>query len=227
MGGNDTGDKSPCVEVDSVQASRMGKLYAALSKAQAGYAEAEKDKTGITNDGKYFQYPSKASLIKATRQALAENSLAVIQITKSVNGEHWAHTSLCHESGTSIESVMKLAKMNDPRELGETLSYLFRFAYRDITGVATDEHDLDGFAGEQDDLGQRFPQQQSRPVPRNDDHQEESNFEEEILALSASWVNSMEYDEAVANLESMYTLTPETLEKIKMQFLEQCYECGN
>lgn len=117
------------------------KLYAALAKAQAGFAPIIKDRPGQTGNQK-FKYANLAQLIEATRPALAANGLAVIQlINTNEQGKHVISTLLTHESGECVQScvVMAAGSIDKIQDYGKAVTYMRRYAYSAILCLASDE----------------------------------------------------------------------------------------
>ena len=80
----------------------MDKLFSALSKAQNDIETAE-----LNNKNPFYKsrYADLASIVKASRPALAENGLCVIQqILPGKDGQMYLHTKLGHTSGQWVES---------------------------------------------------------------------------------------------------------------------------
>ncbi len=137
--------------VDTMQMPAIGnlnELFAALSKAQMEMTNAEKN---VDNAYLKSKYADLASVMDAARPHLAKNGLAVIQRMVTIEGDLFLQTILGHASGQSIESMIKVevkeskdGKTNYMHALGSSLSYLRRYSYAALVGVAVGTNDDDG-----------------------------------------------------------------------------------
>jgi hypothetical protein len=131
--------------------SEYNELFTALAKAQMEMTNAEKN-----TDNAYLKskYADLSSVMDAARPHLSKNGLCVIQVITEVDGVEYLKTILGHSSGQSIESNIKLVAKADPNNtktnyyhaLGSALSYLRRYSYCAIVGVAVGTNDDDGNA---------------------------------------------------------------------------------
>lgn len=130
---------------DFFESQSLDKLYAALAKAQLEMLPA---KTGSSNPYFKSKYADLASIVKASRKALATNGLAVIQrIVRNGSAGMTLLTRLCHASGQWIESSMTVnPPKQDIQSLGSYLTYLRRYTYSSIVGVVSSEEDDDAEA---------------------------------------------------------------------------------
>lgn len=127
------------------QPDATAQLYAALAKAQGAFSPIKKDRDGQTGNQK-FKYADFDQLIAATRPALVENGLAVIQLINSgADGSSSIETRLVHQSGACVTAVLTIARPNFERvqDFGKLISYLRRYAYSAILCLAADD-DEDG-----------------------------------------------------------------------------------
>jgi len=117
-------------------------LYTALSKLQG---EMQFAKAESSNPFFKSKYADLATIIKTARPHLAKHGLCVIQ-TLSTNGDKmYLHTRLGHSSGQSIESVVPITPVkNDIQSIGSYITYMRRYSYSCIVGIATGEGDDDG-----------------------------------------------------------------------------------
>lgn len=150
-------DKSP--EID--------KLAEALAKAQAKFPEIPKDKhvkmQGETKEGKAYNvnysYSDLASVIKATRPALSENGLAVLQTIDSKGSLGLLTTLLTHVSGQWVSSCMEFSNTGKMQSIGSSITYLRRYQYQAITGVCSEDDD-DGQSASHEFSNRRVSQPQ-------------------------------------------------------------------
>lgn len=133
------------------ESDNLEELYDALAKAQQ---EMEAAKTDSSNPFLKSKYASFAQLIETSRKVLTKNGLAIIQrIRTKGNSKIYLYTRLCHSSGQWIESKMEIPSTNGEakkgltviQELGSSLTYLKRYSYASIIGLAwSDDNDDDG-----------------------------------------------------------------------------------
>lgn len=118
----------------------IGKLAAALAKAQAEIKGAKKDA-----ENPFFKstYADLASVWEACRLPLSTNELAISQITEIMDGTLVLRTILMHSSGESISSYLPLllGEKATSQQLGSALSYNRRYALSAIVGVAPEDDD--------------------------------------------------------------------------------------
>lgn len=121
----------------------LGKLYEALSKAQAEMLPA---KTSSNNPFFKSKYADLAEVVRASRPALAKNGLAVMQYVKvTEDGKSLLCTRLGHSSGQWIESSIPIrSEKPGIQGFGSNLSYLRRYMYGALVGVVSSGEDDDG-----------------------------------------------------------------------------------
>ena len=114
------------------------KLAAALANAQKDYQPlslSESVTVRMKSGGSYtFKYAPLASILAATRQALANNELA-LQWRVLADG---VVVSLLHSSGESQHSRTWLVWPRDPKEKGSLITYNTRYAVCGILGIVGD-----------------------------------------------------------------------------------------
>lgn len=125
------------------ESDELNELFSALAKAQA---EIEIAKTDNINPSFKSKYADLASVVKASRKYLAKNNLSIIQrILTNRNGSTSLFTRLCHSSGQWIESKMPInPPENDIQSIGSYITYLRRYNYASLIGIATSDEDDDG-----------------------------------------------------------------------------------
>lgn len=122
-------------------------LFAAMVKAQASIGAARKDRqnTHLKN-----RYATLDSVVNAAKQALADNSLAVIQAPSVIAGEGIVETRLIHASGEWLECETRIPfwqgkGVNVGQASGGVITYGRRYALLAVLGVAGDPaEDTDG-----------------------------------------------------------------------------------
>lgn len=124
----------------------IGKLAEALAKATAKFQPAFKDTSNPVYKSKYAPLEN---LIEATRAALCEHGLSVLQMPALSGVDIVLTTMLAHSSGEWITSTFQLPGTMrdrfDAQTVGSALTYARRYAYQSILNIAG-EVDDDGNA---------------------------------------------------------------------------------
>jgi hypothetical protein len=126
-------------------------LATALAKAQGKMKHAIKDSNNPFFRSKYADL---ASVVEASRPALVENGLSIVQYTEG----NFLYTMLLHSSGEWIGGHIELKPMrqvkdkgwedsHDPQSYGSCITYARRYAMAAITGVATEDDDGNAASG--------------------------------------------------------------------------------
>lgn len=149
----------------------MGPLYAALAKAQGAFEAIAKTRTVTVrprdpNKPSYtFDYAELDEVIRKTRPALAANELGVIQPFHGVDAGKMLETKLVHSSGASITVKVRVPEANTIQDLGSSLTYLRRYSYSCLLGVAS-ESDDDGNAAVGNEAQQSARPKAAPPPPK-------------------------------------------------------------
>jgi hypothetical protein len=121
------------------RSATLGELFGALAKAQAKIEAA--DKSG-NNPHFNRKYATLGAVIEASREPMAENGLAVVQMPGNIEGNVAVTTILGHSSGEWIESTVYVAPAKfDAQGLGSVITYLRRYARMAIVGIAPEDDD--------------------------------------------------------------------------------------
>lgn len=128
-----------------------GAIAGALAAAQAAFASVAATRTAKirTKAGGEFgySYADLASVINATRPALASNGLAVVQLPRVGDHSIVVTTLLLHRSGEWISEEMEWpVDFSDPRSIGSGITYARRYGYVSVTGACAADEDDDGQA---------------------------------------------------------------------------------
>ena len=120
-------------------------LIAALATASQDFGEIVKDKeveveprkrADGTQPKKYtFMYAPLENSIAATRPHLAKQGIFITQPPSSDE----VRTIVAHKGGGMMISVMFIPKWGDVKELGGLITYLRRYAYNAVCGIAADD----------------------------------------------------------------------------------------
>lgn len=121
---------------------QLGELYKALALAQIEMTNAEKNSANPFHKSNYADL---TSCMNAARPHLAKNGLCVIQQIVAEGDVSFLVTRLGHLSGQWIESKERIRpKDNTIQAYGSTLTYLRRYSYCALVGVAPSGDDDDG-----------------------------------------------------------------------------------
>lgn len=126
----------------------IGELAGALAKARAGFRAIEKDKTARIQprDKASFTYvyADLASVVAATTDALAANSIAVMQPAALEDGKVIVTTLLAHASGQWVSERMAWPVVaTDNRSIGSGITYARRHSLLAMVGAAASDEDDD------------------------------------------------------------------------------------
>jgi hypothetical protein len=116
------------------------KLYESLAKAQLEIKLAQRD-----SENPYFKskYANLGSVIEASRPALAKNGLCVFHRQElTPEGQSILICTLAHSSGQYVDSRFRVVPAkNDIQSLGSYMTYLRRYSYVAICGLADTDDD--------------------------------------------------------------------------------------
>jgi len=117
-------------------------IYAALARAQATYTSAQK---GGYNPHYKSSFSTFEDLVLASRESLAREGISVSQYLHSEDDKEYLVTLLMHSSGEIIKSRVGIyvKDRTDIQKFGSAMTYLKRYVYASICGIATSEHDDD------------------------------------------------------------------------------------
>jgi len=122
----------------------VGKLFAALAKAQGEIRGALKD---AQNPHFKSRYADLASIVDAARP-LAKHGIATVQVPFSENGEIGVTTILGHDSGEWISGRLSVKPLKlDPQGAGSVLTYLRRYSLAAMAGIAPEDDDGEAAMG--------------------------------------------------------------------------------
>jgi len=126
---------------DSNMSGQINEIATALSKAQGALTAATKDQAGYG-----YNYSDLNSVINTAKTTLEANGLSVIQLVGPTTDVVSVTTILSHSSGQYFKSVATLPVIemkgcNPAQAAGASLSYLRRYAYQAILGMASEDHD--------------------------------------------------------------------------------------
>ena len=120
-------------------------LFKALSKFQGALENVEKAKAGHG-----YKYATLGNCIDSAKKELCNHGLSVVQLLgNDEKGNDTMQTVLGHESGEYISSmcVLPIAKLagggagNPAQVMGASITYMRRYQYAAIIGLAQDDSD--------------------------------------------------------------------------------------
>lgn len=119
----------------------IGEISLALSKAQGDLESAKKG-----TEGYGYNYSDLASVISAAKEVLTKNELAIVQLVGNEGDKYKVTTILSHKSGEFFKSevssgLVDMKGTNELQKAGGTISYLRRYAYQAILGMASEDND--------------------------------------------------------------------------------------
>ena len=123
--------------------TELNELFTALAKTQSEMKSVKTNKKGKHSS----PYADLKAVFEASQPLLSKNGLCVMQIIESCEGNtQFMITKLCHASGQWIESRVKLlpADSKDLHAFGSNITYVRRYMYSSLVGIATTEEDDDG-----------------------------------------------------------------------------------
>ena len=123
---------------------KRAELFSALSKMQSELTGAFKAKSGHG-----YKYADLAQCIKTAQKPLANNGLAVVQLLTETEKGTNIETVLTHEAGGYISSstLMAMASLsggaakNPAQLMGASITYMRRYTYAAIIGLAQTDDD--------------------------------------------------------------------------------------
>lgn len=127
-----------------ISTEKRAELFSALSKMQGELTGAFKAKSGHG-----YNYADLAQCIKTAQEPLKNNGLAVIQLLNETERGTELETVLTHESGGHMSSSFLMAKAvlmggggkNPAQAMGASITYMRRYAYTAIIGMAQTDDD--------------------------------------------------------------------------------------
>ena len=129
-----------------MESQTVGKLTEALAKAQIAFLPVKRtEKVDFSTAGgarKKYNYAPLEAVIEATKKALSDNGLAVMQTLKSAEESTLLEPLLSHISGEWVKSEVYVGKQDlAPQLLGSALTYMRRYSLSAILNIASEEDD--------------------------------------------------------------------------------------
>ena len=129
-----------------METESIGKLAAALAKAQGQFVPVAKHKTAkvrMKSGGEYsYKYADWSDVLKMALPILAKNEIAFTQPLRRIGERLVVTTRLAHSSGESQASDgIAIPENLTPQEFGSCLSYWRRYDGCSMLGISPDEDD--------------------------------------------------------------------------------------
>lgn len=157
----------------------IGTLAKALAKAQGAIKPAAK---GAENPFFKSSYADLPAIVKACRDELTKNDIAVIQRTGYEGETLLLETILAHSSGEWISGVYPVKPVKaDPQGMGSAITYARRYALAAMVGVVAEDEDDDANAAS----GHARPAA-GAPKPKAESREEKGTR----LDAARTWANS-------------------------------------
>lgn len=92
------------------------------------------------------KYTDLATAVNHCRPVLAEHGLAIIQLLDNLDGKPAIRTALIHESGENKAGIMPMDLPSDPQKAGSYITYMRRYSYLAMVGIAPEDDDANAAA---------------------------------------------------------------------------------
>jgi hypothetical protein len=121
------------------KSAELNELLSAMSIMQGELCNAKKDSANPFFKSKYADL---AEVINVSKDALSKNGLSVLQFPSFENNIVSVTTVIGHKSGQFMSSTMSspIQKI-DPQSIGSATTYLRRYSYSAIVGIAQEDDD--------------------------------------------------------------------------------------
>ena len=202
--------------------SKLPHLFAALANATKAFRPIVKNrlvKIKPRDKAEFeFRFADFAELIEATRPALAEHGLTVIQPTADEEGKLYLYTALIHSEGGALVSKIVLngpAEGVDLKVYGIELSYLRRYHYSAMLCLAADDDiDDDGRAPDPwgDEPARKTPARKT-PAGKSAAAPAEASVKSKSEAMQSAGLAAGKLEWIKSKCEALQ-LTQETREKL-------------
>lgn len=117
----------------------IDKLATALAKAQGEIKPAAKDSVNPHFKSKYADL---AAIDEASREALAKNGLAVVQLPRATGRTVTMVYALLHTSGQYLGSDLSMTAQQDtPQAIGGCITYQRRYTKAALVGISQEDDD--------------------------------------------------------------------------------------
>lgn len=188
-----------------LMSDNINELATALSQFQGAVQQPSFNKA-VNYGATRFRYADLAECQRVTRKPLADAGLAVTQTIES----NMLVTRLLHKSGQFIVSEIPFVLPNKMQELGSMLTYLKRYSYCAILGIAADDDDD---ANLYDNTGKAVEQiSKPSPMPKPSDKKSTKSTKVEDKVADAVMSKTLEKDVQEATALAFGATTIEVLQ---------------
>ena len=189
----------------------IGKLAAALSKAQAAMTGAKK-----ASNNPFFKskYSDLSQVMEAISGPFADNELSFIQSPGFDGTRITVTTRIMHSSGEWIEGECVLPPTkNDAQGYGSAITYAKRYGLQAMAGVPSVDDDGNGAAEHARD---EYPSESAAPPASQDDDKPWYNdFDEQKDWMEKQIFGGKTPDELISMLTAKYKVNKKVREAIK------------
>lgn len=143
-------NQAPAPTRQTDQSEAVGQLAAALAQAQGQFTNPDRNKTakvrGKDKNGNpieySYSYADLADILNVIRGPLSGAGLSYSQDVRYANGEAQVATTLRHESGEWVRTVLKYpSAAGRIQDLGSIFTYLRRYSLSALIGIAPEDDD--------------------------------------------------------------------------------------
>ena len=174
---------------------QLNEIFSALSVFQGELENASKN---VSKQGISWKYADLAECINVAKPHLAKNGLAVTQFMGMYDGKQSLTTMLTHSSGQYISDEVQLpgavlhgsSGKNPVQVLGSAITYVRRYNYAAIIGMA-----------QEDDDGCAANGAKSEPSKPDVKWYQDSQFNQEKAGITEAIKGGMPPAEVISNLE--------------------------
>lgn len=185
----------------------INELAAALAQFQGNVQQPNFNKTVAYQQTK-FRYADLAECQRVTRKPLSEAGLSISQV---ICGDGLI-TLLLHKSGQFIQSVTPIRYPQKMQDFGSMLTYLKRYSYCAILGIAADDDDdANGY-----DKTGKVTESKAKPSPKPRPSDKRSNGED---------LQEITVDDVLSQIEGATTpLQLKEIYKANAKFKSEIYD---
>jgi hypothetical protein len=170
------------------KSENLNELFTALSKAQG-----EMDNIGKSKEGYGYKYAELGACIEAVKPILAANGLSVMQMLGKDEQGNNLTTMLCHSSGQYMGETCHLpsavlsgnAGKNPVQCMGASITYVRRYAYASILGLAQVDEDAANMVASKK-AAAKMPESISKAIKTNDAQWVMDNWQGEVASAWGS-----------------------------------------
>jgi len=127
------------------QSESIKEIAGAICKAQA---EMQGAKKGSANPFFKSKYADLGAVMAATKEALHNHGLSIVQFPIASDGKCGVTTMIIHESGEFMSQDCLLAcSKQDPQAYGSAITYARRYGWQAVCGIPSEDDDGNSASG--------------------------------------------------------------------------------